>query len=124
MKRFVVLVLLAASTPLAFAALQSQARAQPQAQSQTQTQVQNRARIYGSQMMTPAERASYRQHMRQATTQAERDRIRAEHHNAMQERAKARGVMLPEMPAQPMHRGRMMPRNKAGQGGSQGGGGG
>ena len=40
--------------------------------------------------------------MRNAATAEERARIRAEHHVKMQERARAQGVTLPDMP---MHRG-------------------
>jgi hypothetical protein len=47
--------------------------------------------IYGSQLMTSEERTVYRNKMRAAKTQAERDQIRAEHHAAMQARAKERG---------------------------------
>lgn len=57
-----------------------------------------RQTIYGSQLMTRRERYEYRQKMRAAKTQEERERIRAEHHTAMQERARERGVTLPDMP--------------------------
>lgn len=55
-------------------------------------------RIYGSQLMTPAERDEYRARLRAATTAEERDRIRAEHHEQMKLRAKERGVTLPDEP--------------------------
>ncbi len=54
--------------------------------------------IYGSQMMTQQERNEYRARMRAAKTREERDAARAEHHKAMQERAKERGVTLPDQP--------------------------
>lgn len=54
--------------------------------------------IYGSQLMTPQERAEYQTKMHAAKTSEERERIRAEHHTQMQERAKARGVTLPDKP--------------------------
>lgn len=79
--------------------------------------------IYGSRMMTPAERAAYRERMRAAKTQQERDRIRAEHHKAMLERARARGMTMPEQP--PMQHGGMMQSGQPMQGGGkerQGGG--
>ena len=81
-------------------ALGGSARAQTrtQTESQTQTQTQTQERIYGSQLMTPRERLEYRNRMRDATSQAERERIRAEHHQEMQERARQRGVALPDMP--------------------------
>jgi hypothetical protein len=54
--------------------------------------------IYGWQLMTPAERAEHRAKMRAAKTDAERDKIRKEHHDKMKARAKERGVTLPEEP--------------------------
>lgn len=54
--------------------------------------------IYGSQMMTPEERDAYRQRMRDANTFEEREKIRAEHHAAMQARARERGMTLPDVP--------------------------
>jgi hypothetical protein len=56
------------------------------------------APIYGSQMMTPAERNDYRMRMRAATTDEARQKLRLEHHTLMQERAKERGMTLPDMP--------------------------
>ncbi|MGV3742464.1 MAG: hypothetical protein ACO1NO_09175 [Burkholderiaceae bacterium] len=56
------------------------------------------APIYGSQMMTPEERDAYQQKMRDAKTFEEREKIRAEHHEAMQTRAKERGMSLPDAP--------------------------
>lgn len=54
--------------------------------------------IYGSQLMTPEERAVYRAKLRAATTAEERVKIRAEHHKEMQERAKKLGKTLPPAP--------------------------
>lgn len=54
--------------------------------------------IYGSQLMTPAERMEYRNRMRSLNTQEEREALRLEHHQRMQERAKERGLQLPDMP--------------------------
>lgn len=62
---------------------------------------QAKEQIYGSQLMTQQERDAYRAKMRSAKTQAERDQIRAEHHAAMQERAKEKGVTLPDQPRGP-----------------------
>ncbi|HDR9277925.1 TPA: hypothetical protein QDB24_006085 [Burkholderia vietnamiensis] len=65
--------------------------------------------IYGSQLMTPAERTEYRTRMLAAASDAERDKIRAEHHAQMQKRAKARGITLPDAPPmRGMHRGQGM----------------
>jgi hypothetical protein len=54
--------------------------------------------IYGSQLMTQQERNEYSARMRAAKTAGERETLRAEHHKAMQERARARGVTLPDQP--------------------------
>jgi len=65
--------------------------------------------IYGSQLMTPAERTEYRTRMLAAASDTEREKIRAEHHAEMQKRAKARGIKLPsEPPMRGMHRGQGM----------------
>lgn len=65
--------------------------------------------IYGSQLMTPAERTEYRTRMLAAASDAEREKIRAEHHAEMQKRAKARGIKLPDVPPmRGMHRGQGM----------------
>lgn len=62
--------------------------------------------IYGSQLMTQHERLEYRERLRNARTARERERIRLEHHRAMQERARERGVRLPDTPpARPGPRG-------------------
>ncbi|WAL84049.1 hypothetical protein OYT13_06285 [Pandoraea sp. XJJ-1] len=62
------------------------------------TQTQSRDTIYGSQLMTPSERNEYRAKMRAAKTVREREALRLEHHRQMQERARERGVTLPDMP--------------------------
>jgi hypothetical protein len=59
---------------------------------------QNDAPIYGSQLMTRQERIEYRNQMRSMKTQEERNAFRLEHHNRMQERAKERGLSLPDAP--------------------------
>lgn len=61
--------------------------------------------IYGHQLMTDAERTEYQAKMRALKTSEERDAFRAEHHKLMQERAKERGVTLPDTPHQGMHQG-------------------
>ncbi|MDO9042757.1 MAG: hypothetical protein Q7U64_10525 [Desulfocapsaceae bacterium] len=55
-------------------------------------------KIYGSQLMTQQERVEYRAKMRFAKTVEEQEQIRNEHHEVMRERAKARGVALPDEP--------------------------
>lgn len=76
--------------------------AEDQDRAQDRDRMENRdmdqERIYGSQLMTPAERDEYRARLRAATTAEERDRIRAEHHEQMKSRAKERGVSLPDEP--------------------------
>lgn len=71
--------------------------------------------VYGWQMMTEQERNEYMTHMQSLKTEQEREQYRAEHHKMMQERAKERGVTLPDMPG---------PGTGKGQGGGMGPGGG
>lgn len=54
--------------------------------------------IYGSQLMTEQERLEYGERMRSAQSPEEQQRIRAEHHERMAERARDRGVDLREEP--------------------------
>lgn len=83
-------------------------------------QGQAEEQVYGSQIMTQQERAEHRDKMRAAKTAAEREQIRKEHHARMKERAKQRGVTLPEEP--PMGGAGMGPG--PGPGGGMGSGGG
>jgi len=55
-------------------------------------------RTYGNQLMTEQERIEHRDRMRAATSDAERDQIRREHHELMKERGRARGITLPDEP--------------------------
>jgi hypothetical protein len=54
--------------------------------------------IYGSQLMTQQERTEYRAKMRAAKTVREREQIRNEYNEQLKERAKERGVTLPDEP--------------------------
>jgi hypothetical protein len=54
--------------------------------------------IYGSQLMTQQERTEYHSKMRTANTTREREHVRTEHHEQMQERARQRGATLPDEP--------------------------
>lgn len=54
--------------------------------------------IYGSRLMTEQERAEYRAKMQAAASAEERERIRREHHALMEERARERGLTLPDDP--------------------------
>lgn len=65
--------------------------------------------VYGSQLMTPAERVAYRQKMRSLKTVQEREAFRAQHHEEMQQRARERGMQLPDMPPMGAARGGMGP---------------
>ena len=81
--------------------------------------------VYGSQLMTEQERLEQRQRMRNATSPEEREQIRLEHHQRMQERARQQGVTLPEQaPAPGMGKGQGMgPGQGMGKGmGPKGGG--
>ena len=76
----------------------SVAAEQAPVQQKTQDKAQKPEVIYGSQLMTPQERTEYRAKMRSLKTQEERESLRMEHHQKMQERAKAMGKTLPDMP--------------------------
>lgn len=91
---------------------------------QSQDQLRTQDRIYGYQLMTQEERTQYRQRMRNATTAQERERIRMEHHKQMQERAKQRGITLPDMPSPRGMGGHMGTGGGMGPGGMGSGGGG
>ena len=77
--------------------------------------------IYGSELMTEQERMEHRTKMQNMKTMEERERYKMEHHKAMQERAKERGVTMPGSPQ--MHNG-MDGGMNGGSGGGMGGGGG
>ncbi len=55
-------------------------------------------RIYGWQLMSPAERQVYRQKMRSLKTHEEREAYRKEHHEHMKKLAAEKGVELQNMP--------------------------
>lgn len=54
--------------------------------------------IYGYELMTPKERVDYMDRLHNAKTIEERDKIRNEHYQLMQERARKRGETLPGAP--------------------------
>lgn len=74
------------------------ALAADQERAQEGTQSRDQQQIYGSQLMTPQERAEYRAKMRAAKTAEERELLRSEHHERMKERARARNLDLPDEP--------------------------
>ena len=69
-----------------------------QASAQKKSQANNQEQIYGNQLMTEQELAEQRAKMRAAKTVQEREQIRTEQHERMTERAKERGVTLPDEP--------------------------
>lgn len=89
-------------------------------QDRDRLQTQDQDQIYGSQLMTQEERAEYRDRLRAAQDDAEREQIRQEHHERMRARAKARGVTLPKEP--PANRGHKMQPGGMAPGGGMGGG--
>ena len=89
------------------------------AQDQTQTQTQ----IYGSQLMSDAERAAFQTKMRSLKTTAERDAFRVEHHDQMKARAAEKGVTLPDAPMMNKSgKSQAAPGTGQGTGGGAGGG--
>lgn len=101
------------------------AAGQERTQVQTQIQQQEQEQIYGSQLMTQEEMAEHRARMRSLKTNEERQTYRLEHHQKMQERAKAQGITLPdEPPAMGGGMGMGSGGGGMGQGGGMGSGGG
>lgn len=72
---------------------------------QDRVQQRDQERIYGSQLMTEQERIEYRNQMRSKRTEQERETLRQEHHQRMLDRAKERGIQLPDEPPQGAGRG-------------------
>jgi hypothetical protein len=60
------------------------------------TPLEDQEQIYGVQLMTPLERSAFRARMSAAKTLEERELIRDENHQAMQERAQSHGLTLPD----------------------------
>lgn len=60
---------------------------------------ETQANIYGSQLMTQDERNEHRAKMGAAKSAAEREQVRKEHHARMKERARERGLTLPDEPS-------------------------
>jgi hypothetical protein len=52
--------------------------------------------ISGSQLMTDQEKTEFREKLRSAKTDEERDQLLKKHHEQMMERAKEKGLTLPE----------------------------
>jgi len=73
---------------------QQQVQQRDQVQQRTQERAGKREIIPGSELMTAAEREEYRRRYAAAKTDAERDKVRADHVKAMDERASLRGLRL------------------------------
>jgi predicted secreted protein len=87
---------LLAAVSLTVAMASSGAIAQDKVHGQVRMQPANPEHIYGSRLMTRAERIAHRAKLRQLKTEQERDAYRLEHHKLMQERAQAKGLTLPD----------------------------
>ncbi|MFO7965560.1 MAG: hypothetical protein R6U50_16670 [Desulfobacterales bacterium] len=90
--RSLIIFILAGTLTLSagFASASDQERARERIHMQEQTQ------IYGSRLMTPEERTQFHERMRAAETEQDREQIRNEHHEMIQERAKERGITMPD----------------------------
>lgn len=100
--------LLTAISVTVSAIAESKGQGQTQGRSSEQSQDRERDRdrdverlqypIYGSQLMSEREREMHRSKMRSFKTEQEREAYRLNHHKLMQDRARAKGVTLPEEP--------------------------
>ena len=79
---------------------QQQTQQRDQVQSRTQERSGKREIIPGSELMTSKEREDYRRRYAAAKTEADKEKVRADHIEAMQERARVRGLQL-VVPAAP-----------------------
>lgn len=73
----------------ALTAVQAQDAVQTQTQTQVQTQLQERDRIYAQEHMSQQERDDYMRRFNAAATEQERERIRQEHREKMDQRMRA-----------------------------------
>lgn len=104
------------------AVAQDKIKDQTKVQDKLQTQDRTQNMIYGSQLMTQAERNQYRAQMRNLKTAQEREAFRMQHHEQMKVRAQEKGVVLPDQP--PMGGAGFGPGVGAGGGAGMGSGGG
>ncbi len=93
-------VLASAVAAIAFTGSNVLAQDKVQSNAQTPTRDQDKLQVpvYGSQLMTDAERNEYRLRMRSLKSSQERETFRLEHHKLMQDRAREKGITLPEVP--------------------------
>ena len=102
MHRMGKMVQAAASMAAAVIMLMAAAEVAGQQQAQQRERVQQRSQehagkheiIPGSELMTSRERENYRRRYAAAKSDAERERVRAEHVKVMEERARLRGLQL------------------------------
>jgi hypothetical protein len=87
------------------AAGQQQMQQREQVQSRTQERSGKREIIPGSELMTSKEREDYRRRYAAAKTEADKEKVRADHITAMEERARLRGLKL-VLPAPPKGEGK------------------
>lgn len=73
---------------------QQQVRQREQVQQRVQERAGKREIIPGSELMTSREREDYRRRHAAAKSQAEREKVHADHVKAMEERARLRGLQL------------------------------
>ena len=78
---------------------------------------QDQKRAYGWNLMTPEERTEHQNKMRSLKNEQEREQFRIEHHKKMQERAKEKGMTLPEKPRTPNKDGMGLGKKRGGGGG-------
>jgi len=91
-------------------------RAEQQTRDRSSAQVRN-GDIYGYQLMTERERSEFRDRIRAANSEQEREQIRSEHRAQMQARARERGVTLPGLAYGAGPRQGVGPGGGAGKGG-------
>ncbi len=97
---------------------QDQTKDKTQDKTRDKLQTRTNDRIYGYNLMTEEERLEYRNRVRTLKTAKEREQFRLEHHKKMQERAKEKGITLPDEP--PARGGMMRPGSGMGPGGGVG----
>ena len=95
------LIVVSICCAIAFTASTSMATDQERGQQTKQKQEQ----VFGWELMTPEERIEHRNKMRSFQSEKEREKYRLEHHKEMKERAREKGVTLPDMPTTSQGRG-------------------
>ena len=96
-----VIIALSAAAVMLAAAVDAASQQQTQSREQVQARAGKREIIPGSELMTSKEREDYRRRYAAAKTETEKEKVRASHIKAMQERARLRGLQLalPPTPA-------------------------